>query len=196
MLQEVELKAQKRDTGKQIAKQIRHSGSIPGIFYSKGMDNVNISVAPLDLRPIVHTPYFKLVNLNIDGDMKKCVLKAVKFNPVTDKIIHFDMQGITEDRKVTVEVPIEFKGQPVGVRKGGTFQQVFHKCKITCLPRHLISAIQIDISNLDVAQSIHLKDVGVEGIEFAIPLDSLVCAVNIPRGKAGESLRDEAKASN
>ncbi|MPN20606.1 50S ribosomal protein L25 [bioreactor metagenome] len=90
-----------------------------------------------------------------------------------------------------MEVPFEFTGgQPIGVRKGGIFQQVFHKCSITCLPKHLVSSIQVDIANLDVSQAIHLRDLALEGIEFGVPLDSLVCAVNIPRGKAGETLRE------
>jgi large subunit ribosomal protein L25 len=192
MLQIVELKAQKRETGKQISKQIRKLDNIPGIFYAKGENNINISVTSLALRPIVYTKEVKLVNLDIDGTHKKCILKDVKFHPVTDKIIHFDLLGINEEQKVTVEVPVEFVGQPVGVRKGGNFQQVFHKCKITCFPQHLVSTILVNIADLDVGQSIHLRDLQTEGIEFSIPVDSLVCAVNIPRGKAGEALREGA----
>jgi len=193
MLQLIELKAQKRETGKQISKKIRREGSVPGIYYAKGDNNINFSVPPLSLRPIVYSKEIKLVNLNVDGKEKKCILKDVKFHPVTDKIIHFDLLGINEEQKLSVEVPVEFSGQPVGVRKGGTFQSVFHKCRITCLPKHLVSTLKVDIANLDVGQSIYLRDLNLEGVEYAIPLDSLVCAVNIPRGKAGEALREEAK---
>ena len=193
MLQIVDLKADKREVGKQVVKKMRKNGIIPGVFYAKGINPMNISVTPLALRPIVYTSHVKLVNLEVEGMQKKCVLKEVKFHPITDKIIHFDLLGIDENQKITVEVPFEFiGGQPVGVRKGGIFQQVFHKCKITCLPKHLVSSIEVDISQLDVAQSIHLKDLQVEGIEFGIPSDSLICAVQIPRGKAGESLRESA----
>jgi len=193
MLQIVDLKADKREVGKQVVKKMRKNGIIPGVFYAKGINSMNISVTPLALRPIVYTSHVKLVNLEVEGMQKKCVLKEVKFHPITDKIIHFDLLGIDENQKITVEVPFEFiGGQPVGVRKGGIFQQVFHKCKITCLPKHLVSSIEVDISQLDVAQSIHLKDLQVEGIEFGIPSDSLICAVQIPRGKAGESLRESA----
>jgi large subunit ribosomal protein L25 len=193
MLQEIDLKANTRKTGKQIARKIRQEGNIPGVFYSKNINSTSISVNPLALRPIVYTSQVKLVNLDIEGNKKKCVLKEVKFHPVTDKIIHFDLLGIDdENQKISVEVPFDFIGQPIGVRKGGIFQQVFHKCRISCLPKHLVSSIEIDISQLDVMQSIHLKDIKLEGVEFGIPSDSLLCAVQIPRGKAGESLREEA----
>lgn len=194
MLQVVELKANKRDTGKQKSKKIRKEGKVPGIFYAKGDDNISIAVSPLELRPIVYTKEVKLVNLDVEGIQKKCLLKDVRFHPVTDSIIHFDLLGINDGQKITVEVPVEFIGQPVGVRKGGVFQQGFHKCKITCIPKHLISTIQVDISNLDVGQRIQLHDLSMEGIEFGVPMDSLVCAVNIPRGKAGESLRESVAA--
>jgi large subunit ribosomal protein L25 len=195
MLQTVELKAKKRLAGKQIARKLRQNGEVPGVFYSKGVSSVNISVPPLALRPIVYTSHARLINLDVEGETKKCVLKEVKFHPVTDKIIHFDLLGINDEQKITVEVPFEFIGQPVGVRKGGIFQQVFHKCSITCLPKHLIGSIQIDVSNLDVSQSVHLKDLNLEGVEFGIPSDSLLCAVQIPRGKAGEALREAAAAA-
>jgi large subunit ribosomal protein L25 len=196
MVQVVELKAKKRIAGKQIAKKLRRDGEVPGVFYSKGMPAHNITVAPVALRPIVHTSHVKLVNLNIEGEEKKCVLKEVKFHPITDKIIHFDLLGISDDTKISVEVPFEFVGgQPVGVRKGGIFQQVFHKCRISCLPKYLVSSIQIDISKLDVNQSVHLKDLNLEGIEFSIPADSLICAVQIPRGKAGELLKETGAAT-
>jgi len=195
MLQTVELKAKKRLAGKQIAKKLRQNGEVPGVFYAKGIPSINISVQPLALRPIVHTSHVRLINLDVEGETKKCVLKEVKFHPVTDKVIHFDLLGINDNQKVTVEVPFEFVGQPIGVRKGGIFQQVFHKCTITCLPKHLVSSIQIDTSNLDVSKSIHLKDLDIEGVEFGIPSDSLLCAVQIPRGKAGEALRESEAAA-
>ncbi len=196
MLQEIALKANKRESGKQTSKKIRKEGSVPGVFYSKGQAAINISVNALALRPVVYTSHVKVVNLEVDGNTEKCVLKDVKFDPVTDKITHFDLLGISDDRKISIEVPFEFVGgQPIGVRKGGTFQQVFHKCKISCLPKYILSSLEINVGQLDVGQSIHLKDLSFEGIEYEIPADSLICAVNIPRGKAGESLREEAAAA-
>lgn len=188
MLQELTLKATKRETGKHAARQLRSSNRIPGVFYSKADSPINICVNPQEMRPIVYTSHLKLVNLDMEGEQRKCILKDVKFDPVTDCITHFDLLGILDDRKISVEVPIEFVGgQPLGVRKGGKFQQVFHKCKITCLPKYLVSSIQVDVSKLDVGGAVHLKDLELEGIEYALPIDSLVCAVNIPRGgKIGE----------
>ena len=187
MLQEVNLKVTKREVGKHSAKQLRNDNKVPGVFYSKNNTGINIAADYQSLKPIVYTAHVKLVNLDSDGQAERCLLKDVKFNPITDKIIHFDLLGIVDDRKVTITVPIEFIGeQPVGVRKGGKLQQVFHNCKVTCLPKNLISSLQIDVSKRDIGDAIHLRDLEFEGLEYALPLDTLVCSVNNPKGKGGD----------
>lgn len=192
MLQEVNLKVTKREVGKQISKRLRNENKVPGVFYSKNNKGINISANLKDLKPIVYTSNIKLVNLDIEGQQEKCLLKEVKFDPVTDKITHFDLLGIVEDRKVTISIPVEFIGeQPIGVRKGGRFQQVFHKFKITCLPKYLISSIQIDISKLDIGNAVYLNDLNLEGIEYSLPMDSLICSVNNPKGKAADDTSAE-----
>ena len=192
-MQAIVIKAENRQTGKQPSKQVRRNGFVPGVYYCQNVPSINIQVSAKSLRPIVYTSKLNMVHLDVDGEIKHCILKEVKFHPVTDEIIHFDLLGLSENKKVSTEIPVELVGQPIGVRKGGTFQQVFHKCRIKCLPKNLVSSLKVDISNLDVGKSIYLRDLELEGIEFGIPLDSLVCAVNIPRGKAGEALREAAK---
>ena len=193
MLQELTLKASKRKAGKQIAKKMRREGNVPGVVYSKDKEGVNIVVREQDIKPFVYTSMLKVVNLDIEGEQEKCLVKAVKFDPVTDRIIHFDLLRISDDRKVTVGIPVEFTGgQPVGVRKGGRFQQVFHKFKVTCLPKYLLSSLEIDVSKLDIGQSIYLEDLKFEGLEYDVPGDSMICSVTIPRVKAEDEVAGEA----
>ncbi|NLJ14618.1 MAG: 50S ribosomal protein L25 [Ignavibacteria bacterium] len=194
MLQELTLKASKRKAGKQIAKKMRREGNVPGVVYSKDKEGVNIVVREQDIKPFVYTSMLKVVNLDIEGEQEKCLVKAVKFDPVTDRIIHFDLLRISDDRKVTVGIPVEFTGgQPIGVRKGGRLYQVFHRFKVTCLPKHLVSSIEIDISQLDIGQSIYLEDLKFEGLEYDVPADSMICSVTIPRVKAeDEGVEGEA----
>lgn len=193
MLQELTLKASKRKAGKQIAKKMRREGNVPGVVYSKDKEGVNIVVREQDIKPFVYTSMLKVVNLDIEGEQEKCLVKAVKFDPVTDRIKHFDLLRISDDRKVTVGIPVEFTGgQPIGVRKGGRFQQVFHKFKVTCLPKYLLSSLEIDVSKLDIGQSIYLEDLKFEGLEYDVPGDSMICSVTIPRVKAEDEVEGEA----
>lgn len=193
MLQELTLKASKRKAGKQIAKKMRREGNVPGVVYSKDKEGMNIVVREQDIKPFVYASMLKVVNLDIEGEQEKCLVKAVKFDPVTDRIKHFDLLRISDDRKVTVGIPVEFTGgQPVGVRKGGRFQQVFHKFKVTCLPKYLLSSLEIDVSKLDIGQSIYLEDLKFEGLEYDVPGDSMICSVTIPRVKAEDEVAGEA----
>lgn len=85
-------------------------------------------------------------------------------------------------RKLTVEVPVIVKGQSVGVRKGGKLQQSLHKVTIKCLPQHLVDALEVDVTNLDLGKSLHIRDLSLEGIEFVVPGDTIIVVCKVPRG--------------
>jgi len=185
-MQELELKAKKRPTGKQKSKQIRNSGLIPGIYYFKGSENIPIVVDPSDIRPFVYTSKSKMISLSIEGDSTKreCVLKDVTFDPLTDAITHFDLVGLDKSHKMTFEVPIELKGQAIGVRMGCLLQHNLRKVVIQCLPMYMPSSFIVDISNLDQGKHIQLKDIKLENVDFVLPLDTAVVSVTASRVSA------------
>jgi large subunit ribosomal protein L25 len=189
-MKEIALVAQKRDSGKTAAKLIRTDELIPGVYYRKGSENINIKVAPLDLRPIVYTSNTKLIALSIEGTNEPlhCVLKDVTFDPVSDKITHFDLLGIKKDQKLTVLVPLKLVGVSPGVRAGGRLQQTLHKVKITCYPDDLVEHFDVDLSTLNMGSTFYLKDLkNVERIEFDIQTNTPVCSVSKPRGGTKEA---------
>ncbi len=187
-MKEIALKAKKRDTGKQVSKRIRREGLVPGIFYMNGEAALPFQVNPMDLRPIVYTASKKLISLELEGESpRQCVLKDIKFDPVTDSILHVDFLGLHKDHKVNIQVPVVIKGSSLGQRKGGNLQQVIHTVGIKCLPANLVDAIEVDITNLDLGKSIHFRDLNLEGVEFNMPLDAMICAVNAPRGSQAQA---------
>lgn len=175
-MNQLQLNVKTRTTGKQVAKNIRKDGLIPGIFYVKGSQPIPISAEPLSLRHLIYTKETKIFELLIEGTSKskQCIIKDFTMDPVTDKVTHIDLLGIDESQKMTFEVPIVLSGQSVGVREGGLLQHHIHKVGITCLPINLPKSIEIDITNLKIGQSISLKDVKSENISFSIPIDSQV----------------------
>lgn len=182
-MKEIALKAKRRETGKHAAKNIRRDGFVPGIYYVKGSDPIALVVEPIALRPIVHTALTKIISLEVEGEANplNCVLKAVKFHPITDKVMHFDLLGITKGQKLTVEVPFKLIGQPIGVRQGGVLQHTCHKTKITCLPKDLIEAIEVDIAGLELGKSVHVRDLNYPDVEINIPEETLIVSVIAPR---------------
>lgn len=98
---------------------MRRIGTIPGIYYHKGEEPISISVKELDLRPLIYTAESHIVKLILDGEEDRtCIMKTYDFHPTTDRIVHFDLQGVSGDETVRVEVPVVLKGQSIGVKEG------------------------------------------------------------------------------
>lgn len=192
----IALKAIKRNTGKTDAKAIRNSGKIPAVYYMKTGENIALTVEPLDVRDIVYTSKTKIINLQIDGenDIRECVLKQVDFDPVADKITHMDFYGIISGTKMTVEVPVKLIGSAKGVREGGILQRNLRRVQIECLPKDLPTAIEVDVTNLGIGDSIYIKDINIPGVELLISHDTAVASVFVPRvSKEGETPKEAAK---
>ncbi len=182
---EVALKVEKRDTGRKNAKSLRNGGRIPGVFYVKGSEGIPITADPLELRPIVYTAQTKVVKLDIEGEIKSCVLKDISFHPITDQILHFDLMGLLDDNKVTVPVPFKFVGQAKGVMNGGLFRPVLNKTRITCLPKDLPSFLEVTISDLEIGKVIRLDKIKKDNpnLNFAVKENPVVCSIARPRVK-------------
>ena len=182
-MSEITLKAVKRGTGKKGAKKVRADGMIPGIYYTEGSESIPVAVHPLALRPIVYTAHKKIFDLFIDDATQplECVLKDTAFHPVTDKLLHFDLFGVKTGKMMGVEVPIILKGQAIGVRDGGVLQHTTHRVKLHCLPADMPDSFEIDISNLSIGKSVHVKDITREGIHFDVQPDTVIVSVLHPR---------------
>jgi large subunit ribosomal protein L25 len=193
---QITLKAIKRDTGKTAAKAIRNSGKIPAVFYLKNGENIPLTVETLDVRDIVYTSKTKIINLQIEGenDVRECVLKQIDFDPVTDKITHMDFYGIISGTKMSVEVPVKLIGSAKGVREGGIIQRNLRRVQIECLPKDLPTAIEVDVSNLGIGDSLYIKDINIPGVELLISHDTAVASVFVPRvSKEGETPKEAGK---
>lgn len=180
-MSDVVLEAEVRqETGKH-AKRIRKEGKIPGVYYAHGENNINITVAPLALRPIVYTSDTHLIDLKLkNGEVKKCILRDVQFDPVTDAPVHFDLQGIRADEELTIEIPVTLVGLPKGVKDGGTTQHVMHRLKISCLPKFIPEHIEVNIAELGINDSIHVRDIKIENVKILENESSTIVAVVPP----------------
>lgn len=180
---EISLEAKKRTKStKGALNQLRKSSNIPGVYYGIGIEPTNIYVHENSLRPLVYTSETHLVNLIIDqNEPAKCILKNVQFDPVTDKVIHFDLLGITADHDLTIEVPVVLSGSAIGVKNGGVVEIHLHKITISCLPKDIPDHISIDISDLDVGKSITTGDLNLQNIKVLHGSDVQIVSVNIPR---------------
>jgi large subunit ribosomal protein L25 len=181
-MSEIVLNAELRVTTGKHAKRIRAEEKIPGVFYAHGEKNVVIQVPKLSLDPLIYSPEMHIVDLRLaDGTSKKCVLREVQFDPVTDRPIHFDLQGLRENEKVTIEIPIVLTGGiPQGVRDGGMLQHMIHKMSVSCLPKDIPEKIEVNVSGLMMNRSIHVREISVPNVTVLEDPDSPVVGVVPP----------------
>lgn len=181
-MSEVVLQARRRELGRSAARTLRRQSIIPGVYYFHGEEPIAIAVAELALRPLIFTTESHLVRMKLeDGIEKTCVLKDIVFDPITDRPTHFDLQGITANEAMRVEVPVLLTGQSVGQRNGGVVDFVLHKLEIECLPADLPEHIEVDISNLDINGSIHVGDLNLPNITILNNAELSIVSITPPR---------------
>jgi large subunit ribosomal protein L25 len=171
----------RQDIGKR-ARRIRREGKIPGVYYAHGEENLNIQVSSLSLAPLVFTSKTRIIDLRTgDGASRKCILRNVQFDPVTDKPVHFDLQGLKENEKLMLEVPVVLVGGiPKGVRDGGLLQHIMHRIKISCLPKDIPEKVEINVSGLEMNRAIHISDLRLANVTVLDTPESAIVAVMPP----------------
>lgn len=177
---EITLNAELRTAGK-TAKRVRWEGKIPGVYYAHGEENIPIQVPKLSLDPLIYTSETHVIDLRVGDISKKAILRDLQFDPVTDRAIHFDLQGLREDEEITLDVPVVLVGGiPAGVRDGGMLQHIMHKVKISCLPKHIPGKIELNVSGLGIHQSMYVRDLTIPNVTVHEDPDDPVVSVVPP----------------
>ena len=177
----LEAKERKNFT-KSYRNQIRRDNIIPGIYYSRHSKPVAIEVTEKSLKSLVYTSKTHLVSLMVDGhEEMECVIKDVQFDPLTDKVLHFDLLGLTTGEKFQLEVPIKLVGSPVGVKEGGILQQMMHRIEIECLPKDIPEHVSIEIANLKLNDAVHVGDLQLQDITILSSKESVIVSVVPPK---------------
>lgn len=182
-MSEISVQAKKRTLStKGVVNKLRREGNVPGIYYTKNVEPIPIYISEGALKPLVYTSETHIVNLKIDenGELKS-ILKNVQFDPVTDRVIHFDLLGISADQEIEIEVPVVLEGQAKGVREGGVIQHSLHRLQISCLPADIPEHVVINVAELGVGDSVHVKDLKIEKAKILHHDDVIIVSVVIPR---------------
>ena len=185
----------REELGKKGASSVRREERIPCVVYGGG-DVVHFSTTYADLRYLVYTSEFKTAEVNVDGKSYRAILKDVQFHPVTDEIVHADFLRLIDGTTIKVELPIHFKGVSPGIKSGGKLQQLLRRISVKTTPEHLVEELEVDISSLELGQSIRIRDVDVtEGIDILMSPSVPVAMVEVPRAlRSAEELAAEEAA--
>lgn len=161
--------------------ELRKKGYVPAVYYAHGEENLYVAVPEKKLKSVVFSPETYLINLEIEGVGKKtCILKEFQLDPVTDQILHVDFHGLKAGERINVEVAIHLVGVPVGVREGGIIQHSLHKIELECLPDQIPDKIDVDVSNLKIGDSIHVKDLQIPNARVVTNPESTIITIVPP----------------
>ncbi|MCB0769408.1 MAG: 50S ribosomal protein L25 [Flavobacteriales bacterium] len=181
--------------GTKYAAQLRRNKQVPCVLYG-GEAPVHFSVDEAALRKLVFTPELNGVELDIDGKKTLALIQQKQFQPVTDRVIHVDFLQLDESKEAQALMSVRLKGQPIGVRNGGTLSQNMRKLRVKGLPAKLPSVLELDVTDLDLNQTIHVSDLNYDGITVMERANDVVVAVKTPKKQADTAATAEGAKSD
>lgn len=162
----VKIDGEKRsDIGGKFARRLRTEGRVPGIIYGADGTNISFSAPIMAFRPLVYTPEFQLAEITVDGTSYRCILKDKQFDVISDELSHVDFLELVPGRKLTANLPLKFVGQSAGVKSGGRLELKMKTIKVRTLPEHLVEALEVDITNLELNANLRVQDVQTPNME-------------------------------
>lgn len=142
------------------ARKERRSGKVPGILYGRNISNLLFEIGEMELLKEISTRgEHGIINVNIDGEEHRALIKEVQRDPVNRKLMHIDLEALNSNSVVVTDVPIVFVGEENIKRNGGIFQKERNKVKIQCSGSNIPKAININVSNLNFGDTYRLSDV-------------------------------------
>ena len=173
MAQEFKLDIFKRDNiSKSSLKQLRRDGNIPGIFYSyNSKESIPFYMGNKTLAEAKKSGA-RIFNISVGKNKQTVIFKSVQYHPVTDEVLHIDLYGVNMDQVVAVKVQLKLEGSAAGVlNEGGVLVQSLNEIEIECLPSDIPENIEVDISNLNLGDTLKVGEINLEE-KFSLKSDS------------------------
>ncbi len=213
-MKKFELNAEPRlELGKKSVKALRKEGKIPAVInggaivelpYSgelkpgeklveldekRGMITTDIVVNTEDVRKLIYTPDIFEIDIKLNGEVKKAVMKEIQFQPVKDTILHIDFLEVYPDKPIIMEVPVKIEGHAEGVKAGGKLTMSMRKLKVKALYNEIPERLVVNVDNLGLGKSMAVGDLHFEGLELMNAKNAVVCAVQLTRAARGAAAK-------
>ncbi len=181
-MQHIELKGQVREAGNKAAvKAIRRAGQVPCNIYGLGIENVLFTIDAQDLKNLTHTPNSYIVDLELGDKKMFAVLHEVQYHPVSDEALHVDFLAVSEEKPVTIEVPVKVVGHSEGVKMGGKLLVSSRKLRVSAMMNNLPDVLEVDSTHLMIGKQIVAGDLNYEGVTIVSPKATIICSVRPTR---------------
>lgn len=184
----IQMKGERRaGIGKGPARRARMAGHIPGVLYGHGETPQAVTVDSREFSTAMRTNKSSnaIVALNLGDGEVTALVRAVQLDPVSHRVLHIDFQHVSLTETIHVEVAVHLVGTPVGVKDGGgILEAITRELMIRCLPTAIPASIDVDVTKLGVGESLHVRDLAIEGITIETDGDITVATVVAPTVEA------------
>lgn len=182
-MREIALKIERRtEMGKGFARRARMAGQIPGVVYGPEIDPIPVAVEERQFRSAMKDATSgSILNLTLDGKKTKAVLREMQRDPVSNRVLHIDFHAISMNRPIHISIPIHFTGTPVGVKvDGGIMQTTMRELEISCLPANIPDDLEIDVNELSIGGSIHVRDINIDNVDILSEEQRTIVVISAP----------------
>ena len=203
------------DLGKKAAKNLRKSNLIPVVLNggavidlpftgtlkpgekivtineegTKGLITTDLVVKAEDVRKLIYTPDIFEIDLEVNGEKRKAVMKELQFQPVKDTVLHIDFLEVYPEKPIVMEVPVQVEGHAEGVKAGGKLTLSMRKLKVKATYDKIPERLVVNVDNLGLGQSLAVGDLAFEGLELMNAKNAVVCAVQLTRAARGAAAK-------
>ncbi|MDH4161745.1 MAG: 50S ribosomal protein L25 [Nitrospirota bacterium] len=186
-MERVAMTAQVRENaGKGVARGLRRNKMIPAVLYSHGK-SLPISMVNKDVTKVLNREggEHALINLKLEGGAgageRLALIKDYQLDPLSGALMHLDLMEVAMNEKVKIQVAVHITGNSIGVKEGGIFQYGQRQLEVECLPTNIPDSINVDITNLKVNESLHVRDIKApEGVRILTDGDATVATIQPP----------------
>lgn len=173
------------NVGKTDAAALRAQGLVPCVIYGGG-EQIHFSADARHFKDIIYTPETNLVNIEVSGKSYRTVLQEAQFHRIKDTLIHADFLLVSDDKPITVKLPVKTVGQAEGVKAGGKLNVKMRKLKVRGLVSKLPEVIELNIESLAIGKSISAGDINIDGITLLHPKNISIVSVDTTRAAVVE----------
>ncbi len=203
------------ELGKKSTKALRAEGMIPAVLNggkivnlpyneplrpgeklveianNRGIITTDIVVSQDSVRKLIYTPEIFEVDIFLNGEERKAVLKEIQFQPVKDTILHLDFLEVFPDKPIIMEVPVQIEGHAEGVKAGGKLTLSMRKLRVKAVYTEIPEKLIVNVDKLGLGQSLAVGDLHFEGLELMNAKNAVVCAVQLTRAARGAAAKAE-----
>ena len=179
----------RENVGKKDAKKLRAQGLVPCVIYGNGRE-IRFYTEAKSFKTILFTPETYIIDFTIDGQVYRTILQDIQYHPLSDEVLHADFLEVTEEKPITVTLPVRTEGTSPGVMRGGKLKVRIPRLKVKGLIKDLPDFVIVNISELNVNQAIRVKDLSIENVTPLVAANNIVCDVKAKKSAIAEETEE------